>query len=257
MRWSSLVIFFLFWACTPKLVVQSTTEDVNAEERLVMAIDTFRANAYSRDYMRRYRGVRDSLKNEFVEALSSEIPITQDLPRLAEKVRICTSSDAQIRFFSWDERSGGTMHDMAVIAQFVGEEGEVLTQVMDERSGAEISNQNTPPDIVFGEIHRLPTTPARYLCLGWGTYGSGHHHEAARVLEIQVDQLVDCQDCFAGDRYLTVVAARVDSIGLRFDPASLQLTHQLFERDEEIGFMRATGEQVVWRLSEGRFVRED
>ena len=248
-----LLALMLLVACSSRVVVPPGGTASVVEDQLVAAFDTFYANAYSEAYNNRYRQVRDSLKGLLANSLREDIPLDQPLPKLAESVRMVASADGRLRFFSWDEQSGGTMHDMAVVAQFATEDGGVQTQVLDRR----LEQDEWPvPDIIVGEVHQLADQTGSYLCLGWGTYGSGHHHQAARILRIEQDTLMDCPGCFDGKPHLTVLASRRDSIGLHFDPANGRLSHREFESDEYTGFMRPTGAEIVWKWKNGRFVRE-
>jgi hypothetical protein len=48
-------------------------------------------------------------------------------PKLKERMYVATSSDGNLRIYSWDLETGGTMHDFACIFQFRGNDGNVQT----------------------------------------------------------------------------------------------------------------------------------
>lgn len=46
-------------------------------------------------------------------------------PKLEDKMMINTSKDGRLRIYSWDEQTGGTMHDYDTVYQFLGSDGKV------------------------------------------------------------------------------------------------------------------------------------
>jgi hypothetical protein len=58
-------------------------------------------------------------------------------PKLKEKMQITTSRDGKLRIYSWDQETGGTMHDHDSVFQYRGTSGKVLTWADndDEESG--------------------------------------------------------------------------------------------------------------------------
>lgn len=49
-------------------------------------------------------------------------------PRLDEKIFITTSKDGNLRSYSWDRQTGGTMHDYHTVYQYRGNSGKVYSQ---------------------------------------------------------------------------------------------------------------------------------
>lgn len=50
-----------------------------------------------------------------------------DFLKLKEKMNITTSKDSRLRIYSWDEETGGTMHDYESVFQYRGKSGKVYT----------------------------------------------------------------------------------------------------------------------------------
>src|SRR5215210_931190 len=56
-------------------------------------------------------------------------------PKLKEKMKVVTSKDGNLRIYSWDQETGGTMHDHDSVFQFRGTGGKVFAWA--ERNGEE------------------------------------------------------------------------------------------------------------------------
>ena len=57
----------------------------------------------------------------------SPATLAYSFPRLKEKMFVSTSKDRKFRVYSWDEETGGTMHDFDSVFQFKGSNGKIYT----------------------------------------------------------------------------------------------------------------------------------
>ncbi|MEO1452077.1 MAG: hypothetical protein AAFV07_21270 [Bacteroidota bacterium] len=200
-----------------------------------------------------YELVRDSLKQKLVALLDLDPNFKHRFDSLDQHIAVLQSPDQRLRICSWDEHSGGSMHDMATLAQFIDEEGNPHYTWLDP----EIVEEGQT-DALYSRLYQLQDEAGQacYLLIGWGTYGSGHHHYSARLLRISGHTLTDVPAAFGDKDFLEVSAPRSMRVEMEFTPESQALTHREFVMNQEMGFMENTGRWVVWIYDSGRFVRQ-
>lgn len=230
------LLMILLVTCTQQVIKVAVIEENLLATRQQYLDSAYQHNDYS-----------DSLANKFsseLMAILGSVGATFDHPfdSLKRKVSIQNSPDDLLRTYSWYHLIGeGTWHDIRSIAQYKTENG---IDTLSLSSGKEWKT-GEPTGVTYTKIQILREGADEiYLLSGWGTYGGGHHHRIMRALQVQDNKLVNLAGLFNGERYLTVWAPRGNKISLIYDEKAQSITYDLFEKNEDIGFYRATGKQI-------------
>jgi hypothetical protein len=237
-------IFILVLFVNGNLLFSQTVGFQKLESELILEIQKYRNADYDIKY-----SLRDKLRNKFENILSDQNSFGYPFDSLANYINIIKSNDNKVRIFSWDELSGGSMHDMAVIVQFITNSNKINTQWID----SDISDEpNGMTDAIQYEIYDVNiNNQAHYLCFGWGTYGSGKHHNSILILSIQNNTLKNCLNCIE-KAYSIIFAPRTSEINLKYDRIEHVISFNEFTYDDEMDYI-PTGERVKLKLKNGKF----
>jgi len=207
-------------------------------------------NYRNSDYDTRFSSLRPKLRNKIENILSSTNSQEYPFDSLSKYMRIIKSNDNKVRIFSWDELTGGTWHDMAVIIQFKNNKNILTTQWID----SDISEEPTGiTDAIQYEIYDVEINKKpHYLCFGWGTYGGGHHHNSILIFSIENDSLKFCSNCIEKD-YSIIQAPRNTKINLKYEKTEEVISFNEFKYDNEIGFFMPTGKTVNLKLKNNKY----
>jgi hypothetical protein len=205
---------------------------------------------YAYDDFVAYESAQDSVRLMVKALMEGDPQMARDLKQAGDWLKVVTSSDQRLRICSWDERSGGTMHDMCTLAQIRMPSGKLTYVRLDPSFG-----QSNGTDVMYTDLFTLkgPDGP-RYLALGVGSYGSGHHHRSARLLAIEGDTLIDAPQAFGDQPFLELLMSNQHTTYLRFNLDTRTLSHPEYIEDEELGIMQPTGRVMHWQYEAGRFV---
>jgi hypothetical protein len=148
MRHSIFVILFLIFAGTA-----SAQTPTAVEREIVGYLDNIskygnynggyddeklaKNNADLRDKLLKYGKRADTLKFGF--------------PGLKDKMYVTTSKDGRLRIYSWDQETGGTMHDFASVFQYKGKSGKIY-------SWAEKTLEDESAGVFYHQIFQTDTT---------------------------------------------------------------------------------------------------
>jgi hypothetical protein len=103
-------------------------------------------------------------------------------PKLKEKMQVTTSRDGNLRIYSWDQETGGTMHDHDSVFQYRSKSGKVLTwaDAEEEESGGGF----------YHEIFQLDTSGGT-VYLGVSTFigSTSYAGQSIKVFKISGDRL--------------------------------------------------------------------
>lgn len=247
------VVLLLATGLLPQ-IAEGQTETILAEEKAWGAGFQAFGSPFAYDNWETYELVRDNLKQKLVDLLALDPGMSYQFDSLDQHIAVLQSPDKRLRICSWDERSGGSMHDMATLAQYLDAAGKVHYAWLDPDMIAE----ERETDALFSRLYQLSDEAGQslYLLIGWGTYGSGHHHYSARLLQIKGERLMDVPAAFNDSAFLEVLAPRSMRVEMTFDPESRTLIHREFVMNPEIGFMEQTGRWVAWVFEGGKFFRQ-
>ena len=196
---------------------------------------------------------RDSLSELFKVNLKEILikPQTFYIPfdSLATQIKIVASSDSLLRIFSYDERTGGSWHDNASIAQFRVNNDQIIVQQLDTDEEYRVGGYT---DVIIYKIHTLEIDDnTYYLTIGWGTHGSGLHHELVQIFTYDGKVFRKADFLFENEESLLVVAPRRDKISIVYDSIKKEIDYTYFVGDEETGRYNSTGFHKILKL-EGR-----
>ncbi len=189
----------------------------------------------------RYDSLAPAFKKYLTEVLNSEPAFKFPFDSLRTKLNLVETEDGKVRIFSWDEKSGGTYHDMAAVVQYESADGDIEVQELDS------GDVESFDEVVIHEDYQLSVDGEMcYLTIGWGTYGGGHQHISAQIYRIH-------NSSFIRTANLLVEAPRREKINLIYDKEKREIKHNEFVRNMDIGFYEPTGNTVTWKVSNGTF----
>lgn len=238
-----IVVFFLFWGVCSHSQTSSLAE---LENDLVNSFKEYR-NA---DYDDRYDHLRSKLKAQVEAFLNTPASFSAPLDSLSQQINSIISKDRNVRIYSWDELTGGTWHDMAVIVQYKTSSDTIKTVWID--SDIEENPSGITSDIHYKIYDITLNNQPYYMTFGWGTYGSGHHHNSILIFSIEDDGLKVCPSCIDSS-YQHIMAPRSQKTDLKYDPLTTVISFNEFILDNEIGFFKPTGERISLKINDGRF----
>jgi|GEM_PF-1970549 len=208
------------------------------------------------DYRLRYDSLAPQLKIKLHQIFSKEGSFGYGFDSLARYVRIVTSANGKLRVISYDERTGGSRHDMAALL-IISNDGRINAQWIDsnfEDQLEEEPNYGTTDEIIFKLEEIIINQTTHYLCFGWGTYGGGHHHNSILVFKLEEGQVVWTPEIIP-ESYHKIFAARRDKIELEYDALEQTISFNEFKHQNDLdGFVQPTGKKIFLKFVNGKFL---
>ena len=151
-------------------------------------------------------------ENNFQEKLlkytKSSATLKYAFPSLGDLIIIATSEDGKLRTYSWDEESGGTMHDYSVVYQYQGADGKIYSRVDKQNANEE----DTAGGSFVYDIFTVNAKSEKIYALCTTFIGSTtDHYGSVGLNKIDGSELVDKIKLFKTTSGLT------DSIGFEYD----------------------------------------
>ena len=203
------------------------------------------------DYDERYDSLAPAFKNALKKYLSSPVILDSTLDTLETLITIRQSTDKKIKFYSWDELTGGTWHAINSFVQFKGTGNKVLYKQLDTDKEMEDGGYT---DSEIYQVHEIKEgSETYYLTFGWGTHGSGGQHQVVYLFRIEGDQLIKCKSFMNGETQLAFEYSRSDKLNLEFDNKIKTLSFDEFVENEEGEFARKSGNRKTLKFSKGVF----
>jgi hypothetical protein len=241
-----------------------STHISSAQDKGVMEIEKSLISDYKNmitaDYWNRFDSLAPAFKEKLKTILSDRRTYEFPFDTLKKYITIVTSADGKLRIFSWDERTGGSAHQMTGIAQFTPTARDEDIRIADLENDDE---EGPIDDVIYYEIHDIQADSyTYYLTFGWGTFGGGTHFRMIRSFRIAGNKL-DFSDRIFEYKGTTcneilLRAPRIDTIYLRYIAGG-----QIIEFDElripasdkAIGqyIARPTGRKVRFKFNGKRF----
>jgi hypothetical protein len=194
------------------------------------------ANAAFKKYLMLYTGRPATLSYAF--------------PRLKKQLDIATSKDGKFRIYSWDEGSGGSMHDFSSIAQFRGSDGTVRSVAL-------------PSGGFFHDIYQVEGSDGP-LYLGVATFiASGSlRDETIRAFKItgtKIDSNVRVIRTNTGLQnsisFEYDLRSTDDKVLFTFDPVRRSFSFPVVIEDEEMPQGRVTNKRITYKFNGRNFVK--
>jgi hypothetical protein len=192
----------------------------------------------------RYQNSAPAFKRQLLNELKKPITLENSLDSLSKYITIVKSEDGKIKFYSWDDLTGGSSHNITCMAQFKAGNGSVMVQ--------QLNGKDPYSDSHIYRVYQIDNAlKTLYLTFGAGTYGNGHEHKIVQIFSIANDKLDKCNSCFTKKGDLIIVHARIEKAKLTFDPKTLQLSFNEFK--EHDGFLLSTGKTITLKFKDGSF----
>lgn len=198
----------------------SMKKAIALDEELAEAFDEFWGNweSYESTYMKA-QAFQSKLRHALVNDPKT---IFYPFEKLSERISIAPSVCKQIRFYSWNNLSGGSWQKMTTFVQFLNETGEVVFKQM---SSDEKRDNDEYIDAVIYEVHKVNISDLgsyrrqrnlHFITFGSGSQGGGTHFNVIQIFRIDRDDLLFCKNCFDGENYYLHRTHRLNEIRLEF-----------------------------------------
>ena len=139
------------------------------------------------DYDARYDSIAPKFKEELRTLLLKQETFKYPFDSLEKYINIVSSADKKLRLFSWDKMTGGSWHQMAVLAQYKDDMDNVYCKSLDSDF---YGDESVITDITFYEINDvLIQDIPHYIAFGWGTFGGGSHFKIVKVFKIDKSEI--------------------------------------------------------------------
>ena len=182
-------------------------------------------------------------------------------PKLKGKMQITTSRDGRLRIYSWDEETGGTMHDHDSVFQYRGNSGRVLTWASateDEDIGAGF----------FHDIFQVGTSKGPvYLAVSTFIGSTSLAAQTLEVMKIVGDKLDRSAKLIRTTKGLTnAIDFQYDFFSVvdrperpvklfKFDEARRSFSFPVVIEDEKTPQGRVTNKLITYRFNGSYFVK--
>jgi len=220
----------------------------------VQSIDKILSDSYRRlqssDYDIRYDSLAPAFKKEIVKYLSLPLTLNNPLDSLATLITIRQSPDKRIKFYSWDELTGGTWHEINSFAQFKGSGNKILYMQLD--TDKEYENGGYTDSEIYNVYEIREGKNVYYLTFGWGTHGNGGEHQIVYLFKIKGDKLIKC-NAFNGENELAFEYSRRDKLNLEFNKKNNTLSFDEFLESTKDQFAQKTGKRKKFYFLNGLF----
>ena len=217
------------------------------------------------DSRTRYDSIAPKFKEELKTLLLEQEIFKYPFDSLGKYIKIISSEDKKLRLFSWDEMTGGTMHQMAVLAQHKDDINNVYCENLDSDF---YGDEMVITDIIFYEINDvLIQDIPHYVAFGWGPFGGGSHFKIVKVFNIDKYEISNDNKIFKPNDELSskiyLSTSRGTKINLYYDYENQIIEFDEFRRpseyeETEMGYMHRipTGDKIKLKFNGKIFVRE-
>jgi hypothetical protein len=206
----------------------------------------------SADYDSRLNdGLPDSFKKQLVKQLANPLTFNNSLDSLSKYLTIRTSADKKLKFYSWDDMTGGSWHNINCIAQFKSADGKIIVKQLN--SGNEGMEGGFTDSNVYAISEITEGKKKYYLTFAWGTHGGGHQYEIIRIFTIGGNKLTECDACFPDKKSLVIEYPRSKESKLTFNDKTNEISYNEFKFDGEEGYSSLTGKIITLKLKNGIF----
>lgn len=220
----------------------------------VTEIDSSLTSLFNEMKTASYQLRNDSLaplfKDQLLGYLAHPVTFRNELDSLSRYLTVRTSPDKKIKFYSWDNNTGGAWHDISCVAQFEKENGELSVKLV---SPEKYSDGEYTDSKVYDVFEINTGEEMYYITFSWGTHGGGRQHQLVQVFKIENDSLIKCNSCFEDNQDLIIEYPRGEKVNLTFDTVSNSIQYAGFILDEDTGFYTNTGKSVTLEFIDGVF----
>lgn len=197
---------------------------------------------------------RKEAREKLIEFCKMDSSLYYPLDSLKEYCAFRVSTDKKMRIMSWDLVTGGTWHDYASIANFdsLGHGGVLNLHY----KNCYMSDCEYEDVAVYKIFDISLNNKTYYLTFGYGTHGSGHHHKTVRVFHFESGSFKQHESFLNGKSAINIISARRDKAELEYDEVSKTIRHKEFDPNGELGFAKATGKILFYKLRDKGFIKQ-
>lgn len=252
---SKLKILFILINCALHSNAQCNYAELNK-------IDKKLTSVYKRLLVSNYEVRQDSLVPYFYTQMRKYLlnPITYrcDLDSLASKIKIVKSNDGKVKFYGWDEFTGGSWHDLNCIGQYSDSKGKVKIKTLNELMNNDSIGFSSSIIYSIYEVKNKDTV--YYITFAWGTHGSGNQHNVIQVFYIKNNNLVICPYCINNSPNEIIEYPRVYKLNLKFDIQKKEISFSEFKikeiEEDKDPSLQPTDKSIIYKYLNGIFVRQ-
>ncbi|NER18527.1 hypothetical protein [Spongiivirga citrea] len=204
-----------------------------------------------------YGPVRDSILQHFEDSLYSYLKVASfDKSELKgldslEGVGVTSSADGKLRIVSWDYFNGGPWHIHNSVYQFNNElEFDVSFLGKKERYGWVSPETDSFYFKIFQPEQNL------YLLKSWGSHGSGGEFYIFKMLRAKGNKLSDYNG-FDNKPNIWFTKHRGDDVKIVYDTEKKTISYPEYKEDQETGFSKLTGEQIILSWDGEQFIKQE
>ncbi len=203
----------------------------------------------------RFDSLGPLLKSKLHSVFTTKGNFEHGFDSLSQHISLIDSNDGKVRIVSYDERTGGSRHEMAALL-LVNDQGTINGYWIDNDIGESPEDEpsGVTDEIIYKLIEIEIDQTTYYLCFGWGTYGGGHHHNSILVFRLEEDQVIWTPELIP-ESYHKIFAARRDQVELEFDSVKQTIHFNEFKRQDDVDlFVVPTGKKIFLELVDGKFL---
>ena len=172
--------------------------------------------------------------------LKNPITFEHKLDSLAKCIKIISSPDSLVKFYSWDSQEGGTWLTIEAVAQFKNKSGKIGIQTLTKHF------ENDYSDSHIYEVNEYSFNGTNYyVTFGWGTHGSGMQHTIVQIFNLENDSLVKCTSCFSNNLDLVIEYPRIEKLNLTFDEKTKTIAYSEVKNFEDQRFYGSLSKKKV------------
>ncbi|HXF43214.1 MAG TPA: hypothetical protein VNK26_05690 [Pyrinomonadaceae bacterium] len=258
----------LFWTLALTIVLSPlcyTQSPKVIEQRLLGYLDTMQANgSYSGSYNEeKLNEATDKFISALLEAGRRADILRYSFPALKEKIFITTSPDGNFRIYSWDQETGGTMHDFLSLFQFRGRGGRVFARL-------ERSREEDIPGSFYHDIFQLNTALGKiYLTVSTFIGSTSFQSQTIKAFSLNGNRLqsdlkifktsggIKNNISFAYDFFSVVDRPERPVRLFSFNAAKKEFSFPVVIEDEKTPQGRVTDKRITYRYNGRYFVRSN
>lgn len=207
----NLLIILLFFTALSLSIFAQTPQKM--EQDLVATINQIdKYSTYGGNYDDEKLSAADkAFEEKLLKYTKNAATLKYNFPKLRESVTIITSEDGKFRTYSWDEGTGGTMHDYSVVYQYQGTDGKVYSRT-NEKSSEEEEDEDSGGGGFINNIYTVNVAGGNiYIVCSTFVASTIDHYESADLYKIEGSTLNDKVELFKTKEGLT------NSIGFEYD----------------------------------------
>lgn len=172
--------------------------------------------------------------------LKSPITFELKLNSLEKQMKIISTPDSLVKFYSWNSQEGGTWHTIEAVAQFKNKLGEIEIQTLTN----DFENDFTDSHIY--KVNEYTFEGKKYyVTFGSGTHGGGMQHTIVQIFNLENDSLVKCTSCFSNNLDLVIEYPRGDKLNLTFDEKTKTISYSEVKNFEAPRFYGRPSKKIV------------